>query len=333
MFDEDINGADLKDVLFPVEMRPVFVAPSYPSNSQIRLPRHCAVVDAERDHVFAVVTDSYRLVTNDEALYLAGEIMERVFKLVTMSDMRCFNITMPNSRSFCHIDLVHAKRAFEPWEEEKWSPFLRVTNSYNRTKKLRFELGFCRWICRNGMIFGSRSVEISDAHSHAGLNRIRYDKIAGDLGSINALEAHFMGQLQNLRRYHVPPSIMPALFCKVFGVRVPPDVEEKPRRVEPLLSMACKLNDLTSEYFDSMGHHAYAALNVLTDFATRPDGVISVASSMHNYQVETARWMEDFLNQIASSSFDFDHYLGEWKNEGDSLISLRRLEPKIYLGD
>lgn len=322
MFDADTDGADLKDVLFPVEMRHVFVSPSYPSNSPISLPRHCAIVDAERDHVFAVVTNGYRLVTNKEALDLAAEIMGRVFKSMRMSDMRCFNITMPGSRSFCHIDLVHAQSSFEPWEKDKWSPFLRVTNSYNRTKKLRFELGFCRWICQNGMIFGSRSIEISDAHSIAGLDRIRYDRIAGDLGSINALEAQFMGHLQNLRRYHVPPSVMPALFCKVFGVRVPPDVETKPRLVELLLSMANKLDDLIGDYFDSMGHHAYAALNVLTDFATRPAGVISAASSMHGFQVETARWMEDFLRQIASTSFDFDKYLGDWKKEGDRLMSL-----------
>lgn len=324
MIYEDGEEADLTPALFPVDMRPVFVEPSHPWNSPIRLPRHWAVVDVERDHAFAVVTDGYRLVTNEEALGLASEIMRRVFMVVEMGDMRCFNITMPNSRSFCHIDLVHAKRVFEPWPDDAWSPFLRLTNSYNRTKRLRFELGFCRWICRNGMIFGSRSIEISDAHSHAGVDRIRYDRIAGNLGSIQALEAQFIGQLHNLKRYHVPPSAMPALFCKVFGVRVPSEVENKPRRAVLLVSMAEELEKMTKQNFEALGHHAYAALNVLTAFATCPKGVISAASSMHGYQMDAARWMEDFLRQIASTSFDFDRYLGEWKEEGASLMALRR---------
>jgi len=333
MFDINENTIDLAEAFFPVERRPVFVAPAYPRNNPIPIPRHSAIVDVENDHVFAVVTDAYRLVTNMEAVELAAQIMERVFGLVKLGDMRCFNITMPKSRSFCHIDLVHAQGAFTPWESDRWSPFLRVTNSYNRTKKLRFELGFCRWICRNGMIFGAKSVEISDTHSHAGVDRIRFDQITGNLGSIHALEAQFVSHLHNLKRYHVPPSVMPALFCKAFGIKVPAEAMMMPRQRENLLSMARKLDNSTWEYFDTMGHHAYAALNVLTDFASRPVGVISAATSMHGYQVQSARWMEDFLKQIASTSFDFDSYLGDWKQQGHNLMALIPPAEATFMGD
>ena len=140
-----------------------------------------------------------------------------------------------------------------------------------------------------------------------------------------------------VQQSHVPPSVMPALFCKVFRIKVPKDVDTKPRRLDLLGDIATRLDDLTCHYFDTMGHHAYAALNVLTDFATRPAGVISAASSMHGYQVETARWMEDFLRQIASPSFDFDQYLGAWKQEGATLMALPRrvwpAQPGFYSDD
>lgn len=325
MFDAEVEDVDLDAALFPVVMRPVFVAPAHPMNSPIPLPRHAAVVDEERNHVFAVVTDGYRLVTNGEALGLASEIMKRVFSIIEIGDMRCFNLTMPKSRSFCHIDLVHTKSTFEPWDRDKWSPFLRVTNSYNRTRKLRFEIGFCRWICKNGMIFGANSIEISDAHSHAGLDRIRYDRLEHTLGNIKALEALFTGQLHHLKRYYVPPSMMPGLFCKVFGVTVPDELDKKPQRGEQLLRIARKLDDLTEEYFGSMGHHAYAALNVLTDYATRPTGVLSASSVMHGYQLDAAQWMTDFLDQIEEKSFDFEKYLGDWTSEGLKLMALLTL--------
>ena len=326
----DLTVPDISEAFFRVEMRDVYVDPRDRRNAPIKLPRYAAVVDVNLDYVFAVVTDEYRLVTNWEAVELARQIMRQVFRITTLDDMECFNVTMPRTRSFCHIDLLHKNREFQPFPGDHWTAFIRVTNSYNRTRKLKFELGFCRGICRNGMIFGSRSVDVSTAHSHDGVERIRFERIVGDVGSVQALEALFTGQLQNLRRYHVPPSVMPSLFCKVFGIRVPANVQEKPVLVDRFRLMAENLDSLSSQYFDAMGQHAYAALNVLTDFASRPQGVLSAVSSMHGYQVAAARWMEEFIRAIPDQSFDFDRYLGDWKQEGEKLMQL--LPPDVQAG-
>ena len=49
-------------------------------------------------------------------------------------------------------------------ESELHKFFLRVTNSYNKTQAVRIETGVCRWICRNGMIFGTQSIRFRDPH-------------------------------------------------------------------------------------------------------------------------------------------------------------------------
>lgn len=313
------NFMDLEGAFFPVELRSVFVGSQFGRNERIEAPHHAAVLDVERDYVFAIVTAAYRLVSNKEAVEIAGEVMEKVFTHVKMKDLKCLNIIMPESRSFCHIDLVYTGLDFEPFRGDPWTPFLRVTNSYNRTRRLRFDLGFCRWICRNGMIFGAKSIEISGSHSNAGVDRLRHFAIDRNIGNIRAIEARLVGQLVNLKRYHFPPSMMLALFCKVFDVRVPPDVAKRQRQVEALAVMTDKIDNLAHDYFGEMGHHGYAALNVLTDFAARPVGVISAASSMHGYQVAVTRWMEEFVRAMSAPTFDLDEYLGDSRKEAAML--------------
>lgn len=68
-------------------------------NQLQQLNRHFAVVDVEREHPFAVVTDDYKLITNRNAYAMAAEVMQKVFHTTKISDMACLNITMPKTRS------------------------------------------------------------------------------------------------------------------------------------------------------------------------------------------------------------------------------------------
>ena len=118
---------------FPVELRPLFMMSGktaqqqpalFEENSLVKLPRHFAVVNIENNHPFAVVTDDYELVTNRQAYSRSQEIMRRVFNVTKLEDMVCFNVTMPKTKSFCHIDLIHQSADFSPWEKDNWTAFL-----------------------------------------------------------------------------------------------------------------------------------------------------------------------------------------------------------------
>jgi len=180
------KAKDPAEAFFPVELRPLYMPAGDALNDFHQLNRHFAVVDVERQNPFAVVTDDYELVTNKAAYDMAAEVMKKVFNTTQINDMECLNITMPKTRSFCHIDLIHKTADFSPWDNDEWTAFLRISNSYNRTRLLRYELGFCRWICLNGMIFGSKSIEFSYAHTRRGMDRV--ERFVENIGDIRKLE-------------------------------------------------------------------------------------------------------------------------------------------------
>jgi hypothetical protein len=313
--------ADPSQAFFPVEMRPLYVPDGTLRGSYTELKRHYAVMDVERGNAFAVVTDEYKLVTNKDAVSMAEDLMKKVFQATKMSELECFNVSMPKTRSFCHIDFVHKSADFEPWSNDRWSAFLRVSNSYNRTHLLRFELGFCRWICMNGMIFGTKSIEFSYAHTNRGTDRIH--RFAQNIGEIRKLEAQLTEKLHQLRRYHVPSEEMLAIACRAFDVRAEETVTTKPKRVADLVAFREQAAGLTARYFGEMGTHGYAALNVLTDMATRPCFGIAPEASMDRLQRKASSWMDDFVSAIKNEKFSFDGYFGDYRQSAALIESLQ----------
>jgi hypothetical protein len=316
------KARDIAEAFFPVELRPLFMPTSsvFDNYNYQKLNRHFAVVDVERQHPFAVVTRDYKLVTNKMAFDLAAEVMKQVFHTTQIGDMECLNITMPKTRSFCHIDLIHKTADFAPWENDKWTAFLRISNSYNRTRRLRLELSFCRWICLNGIIFGSKSIEFSYAHTRRGMDRI--DRFSENIGDIRLLERQLTEKLHQLQRYYVPETEMLPLLCRAFDVKLTPDVADKPKRVDDLRTLREQARVLTNHYFSEMGPHGYAALNVLTDFASRPVGVMSPEASMDGLQQKAGSWLDDFVSSIQHPEFSFDSHLADYRETAKIIDSL-----------
>ena len=311
---------DPKTAFFPVRLEPLFMENKENLFGYSQLPKHYAVLDVENNNPFSVVTDNYELVTNEEAYSKAADIMKKVFHTTTIDDMLCLNITMPKTRSFCHIDLIHKSADFNPWEEDKWTAFLRITNSYNRTRLMRFELGFCRWICLNGVIFGGKSIEYSYAHTRGAMEKT--NRFIDNIGDIRKLEAQLTEKLHQLQRYYVPESNMLAIVCRAFDIKVDKTDLEKPKRVVNLIAIRDRTKALTTSYFSDMGSHGYAALNVLIDYAKEPEGVFSREASINFLQQKCGNWMDDFVVSIQKPDFSFDNYLGQYRDSAKLMESL-----------
>lgn len=307
------------DAFFPVELRPLYMRGDE-QDRYTQLDRHYAVVDVDSKSVFSVVTDQYHLIPNKDAYELAESLMVRVFKMIKHDEMGVYNITMPKSRSFCHIDMIHKGAEFEPWEKDKWSAFLRITNSYNKTKRLKYELGFCRWICKNGLIFGSKSIEVSYAHTRKSIELV--ERFNENIGDIRKLEAAFTENLVQLKRFYVPENEMLPLACKVFEKSLTDTNSLTKRKLGEYIDFRDSIQRSTKHYFDELGPHGYAALNVLTEFATRPAGVMSVEGAQDGLQQKAGDWMNEFVKSISHRSFSFDSYLGEYRRSAAVLNSL-----------
>lgn len=58
-----------------------------------------------------------------------------------------------------------------------------------------------------------------------------------------------------------------------------------------------------------MGSNGDAALNVMADFASRPNFCISQAAKVDQLQKRSGDWVDDFLKKMKKDAFDFDVYL------------------------
>ena len=166
--------AALHNACFPVTLTDVYVG-----NASRRAERYRAVVPVYSGVVgdpFAIVTDRYRLIHNEDVIDLGHEAFERLFGSHCRARMTVFNVVTATGRgSFfadftapkldCTIRIPRSDGSIEPnGDPTRHIFFLRTVNSYNKTQAVRLEVGICRWICRNGMIFGKQSIRFRDPH-------------------------------------------------------------------------------------------------------------------------------------------------------------------------
>lgn len=308
------DGQKIDNPFFPVQLCPVL----YRFSSAGELdelfvehrpaPRHRAVVDVEKEYVFAMVTDEYKLVTNAQALELGRECFRTVFERVDVEDMELFNTIMPEKRSFCHMDLVHGEASYEYFDNDPWTPYLRVTNSYNRTKLLRFDVGFCRGACRNGLIFRPESIVFKRSHSHSAAEELK-QQFQLQRGTFAEMEKAFVESLISLRHSRLPRGFMWPLFCKVFSVKQP-DENSTPQGSQRFESLKKHVADLVAKYFDELGENSYSAMNVLTDYASHPKFEIGEKGRIHALQIASGIWIEDFSKEVKRRDFSIAEYLG-----------------------
>lgn len=305
----------IDSVLFEVGMKDLFVGDVTEPNPfgegeriYNRVSNYKAVVALDNKYVFSVVAPSYRLVTNHTAVALGRICFDTVFGLSKAQDMELFNIRMPRSRSSCHIDYKHKGAVFHPFRGDEWFPYLRITNSYNRTFALNFDLGFCRGICKNGVIFGKNNIEFKFHHVQSAKEPIPTFKLRA--GEFSALEAVFQKSLIRLEQYHVPRRFMLPLFCRVLKQHPATDSSSRQSRLN-WQQKRDFVESKTRQYFDEMGENGYAALNVLTDFASRPFAMISADMQVNELQRRAGVWINEFVEAIEQRNFTFEAYLGE----------------------
>ena len=297
------RNTDLSSITFPVKLEPLYLKDNRP------VPKFFAVVNENNKHIFSVVTKNYKLIPNEQAIELGKKCLQNIFESADINDLEIFNIIAPKTYSFCHVDIIHKDYNINIWAQEAWLPYLRVTNSYNKTRTLRFDLGFCRELCDNGVIFESETMSLQYNHTH---NEVQSDNvIITNFHKLKKLEVQFIERMNNLQRFHVPPKYIPALLCKIFHLNIKLDAEdEKDQNFRDHFYHTAFA--LTNTYFKEFGQNGYAALNVISDFASRPEIYMNPNLYINRYQKLTGNWINTFINEIKKSDFKFENYLGDY---------------------
>lgn len=292
------RNINTEEIRFPVELRPVYTI--YTKGKKYsRLSNYSAVtgIIEKEERVFSVVSRDYKLILNEEAIDMGKSIFKRMFPRSGNEDFEIFNIKYPASRSFCHIDLINSNYTLNIWDKEVYIPFIRITNSYNKSRKLRFELGFCREVCDNGVIFEREFVS---------LNYFHYGKSIGNIQNLNindlkfkglrSIENRFIKYMKSLEKIKVEEKYFIPVTAKIFGLKFKTEnVSERYREIierqkDEFLNI---MKRLKQKYAEELGENAYSLFNTATAFANEP-GLVNCVR-YNDYQTKAGQWVKEIV--------------------------------------
>lgn len=139
--------------------------------------------------------------------------------------------------------------------------FLRVVNSYNRTQAVRMEVGICRWICRNGIIFGKQSIQIRAPH-HKDKYQLM-DEIAMQARPVEMAALHEkISRAFNIRN---GMSVLEGAW-QVLELAVP-GPNSKSRVSKTWIDRCKNLVSLAEKYENQCGKNAFSALQAASEWA------------------------------------------------------------------
>lgn len=313
---------NIKEAFFEVERIPLYYQSQ--RNGAFRAAKHYGILDKERDKLISVVSKDYHLISNQRAYDAAETIVEAVFTSKKLSDMKFYQLFQPMTRSFMHLDLIAKEddvgSVSSPLSRhDTWRAFLRITNSYNSLNALRYEVGFCRGICLNGMIFSPRSVQLKFVHDSQ--LRLALSDLGPQLGTIRSLELQMSQSLQRLHETRVPRDRMLPLFLQAFPLKVGLNADRlSEEQIRHLRARRDQVSGLIDVYIDEMGENAYTMLNVLTDFASYPETDGKASHRSGGYQRQVGTWLEQFRHEVLERERPLELFLDRAAIDGSAFL-------------
>lgn len=300
----------IDDICFPVKDEKIFLksGDKYKVASSYR-----AILNSDSGALISVVSKFYKLIPNTKAYEYGIKCMRELFELHKEDEIKVFNIISPKLLSFCHIDLVCNNRDFTIIKDN-YMQFVRVTNSYNTTYKLRFSVGFCRSICKNGNIFDSNSIEFNFCHTKKENTENINFKIKKE--EFQTLKKKFVRNIEYLNEIKIDSRYLFALFCKAldikFNLNGNSTALQKELAHEKLDNYQSYFYKKYEEYSKELGDNLYSLYNVITDFSSNPIEINSFYTNTYNSnQRRAGKWLFDFT-EMHKEGLNIEDYLKDY---------------------
>ena len=257
-----------------------------------------AIVSNDPEEIISIVTADYELVSNVRACELGRRAFELLFGSELATRLRIFNVIMPATRSWAYVDLISDDFSFAIIGEDRWLPFLRVSNSYNRSRALGFTVGVYRQTCTNGMIFDEQPLKLKVTNTASkDLER----RLVGAFEHRHFDIERCKGHLTNLMRLSVPTDRFVAGMLEILDVRVPAAIPRHAARRKGWPELGPCFSELGRKYGAELGNTAYALANAASEYASSQQAPLMSPARVNAHQTRCGTWVDRILKQYEPS--------------------------------
>lgn len=305
---ETHSGKTLAEIQFPVKLQNLFFGEKKDSKKKLYSGYKC-LLNANTDHPISIVSNSYQIITHAQAYKLGLECMTKLFR-VNQDEISVFKITSSSNCSIVFIDLLHKSYEINIWNEEVYVPYIRITNSYNKTRALRFDLGFVRKLCSNGCIFEQQTIQFNFPHTKKAIgNEIEFDLPPGKM---EKFKTEFENYLNGIKNFTIDESQMFSLFLKAINYNIS-EIKKSNATIKRYNDLKTDAGRLLAKYEEVFGKSAYTVFNAATDYAsTRLNKDKSTSIVTSGLQRKCGNWLIEFNAEKSKNNFSLNSYLGEF---------------------
>jgi hypothetical protein len=180
---------------------------------------------------------------------------KKLFGSTSINDIYINHLEYGRKKQWFNVQLVHTKGGVLI-DGEKYNPYVNIAYSYNTVTKVKFEIGFYRYACSNGLIDGFKELSKMEIKPE------------------NLFDVPFW----------VNPCLIKFLTNRLeFQVKILKKTSLKGEQIQNWVeNNVSKWNisrNLIFRYVEELGENAYSLLNVLTDGASNFD------RDLHNSEV------------------------------------------------
>jgi hypothetical protein len=301
-----------RDWFFPIEEAPVLVTVTRKGVARdVRVPHKKALIAADTGDIVGIVGAGYQIFTNQQAVTLCHKFCLEAFPDTTPSEWTFVEGHGPGTRSWAAMDIHHRAHAMNLMgnggPSETFTPFVRITNSYNGTRALRIDVGFLREHCSNGVIFEQEAATLTVPHTRQGIHSL---KVARPFAGMSALREEFSKTLAGVHSVGITREEGRTLVRQVTGWPQLPE-DPQPWERDEQAKLDADLETRLHRYFEEIGANAYAAFNTMTDIASRPPQSPRFRRDRPTLERRAGAWLRDFNVSAARPGFSIARHLVE----------------------
>lgn len=289
---------NLDEILFPIDQEQLLSRRA--GGPGLRpITSHLAIINRDTGKPVGIVSRAYGVVTNAEAIELGKRCARELLGAEAISELEVWNVDAPATGSHCFVDLVHPAHTLNllgaEAPAEVYVPYVRVTNSYNGTRALRFDVGFCRKLCANGVIFETDTIRFVYAHlrREVGGDPIRFEIQPGQL---ERLAERFRAFVRHARSLPMAEEESREELRRVVGYPSYEAIHEMSdvRRRLQSYAITGQARETLQRYRHELGPNAYATFNAMTELARTLGSQPGFWRDADAVQKRAGSWLAEF---------------------------------------